>query len=171
MNPHRKLLSGIAFGLSASLSLPAFAQNGDACQPFTVVSDGSDRTVDYIDNGAPGPSAGDQRIGYRSLADQDGNPVGHYRWIGTVLNQPGDDGTVGESVYEYIMALGDGHIGYHRLVQTDSPAQDTSGVAWDTTQSAIVTGGTGAYAFAHGTVTISRDDMVVTMEFDIACDD
>ena len=165
--------SFIAGALAAVLlaSTTYSAQGSGECEPFTVISDGSSRTVEFVDVGANGPGPGDQRIGYRALADQDGNPVGHYRWIVTVLNEPGEDGTPGESFYDYVMVLDDGHIGYNRLVQTSSPAQDTGQIAWDTTQAAIVTGGTGSYARASGTVTISRDGMTVMMDLDIACGD
>lgn len=170
MISQRAILSAVAFGALVAGAIATNAQAAESCAPMTLVSDGSDRSVSFVDVAADGPGPGDQRIGYRSLSDTAGNPVGHYRWVVTVLDQPSDDTKPGESFYDYVIVLNDGHIAFERLVQTSNPAQDTAQVSWDATQEGIVTGGTGAYANANGTVTSSRDGMTVTMELDLSCD-
>lgn len=149
---------------------PVSAQSEATCQPFTLVSDGSDRRVEFVDVAADGPGPGDRRIGYRSLMDKSGSVVGHYRWIATVLDQPNENGGPGESIYDYFLVLDAGHIGLERLVSTSNPAQDTTQVAWGATQSAIIVGGTDVYASATGTAMFSREGNEVTIEVDISCE-
>ncbi len=149
----------------------ATAQDPGACEPFTLVTAGGNRAVEFVDVGSDGPGPGDMRIGYRSFVDQAGNPAGHLRWITTVLNEPGDDGTPGESYEVNVALLDNGHIGFHRLIQTTNPAQDTGQIVWSPTEldSGFITGGTGAYAGAQGVVRLIRDGRSVTAEFDLDC--
>jgi len=157
-------------GLLAAVAGTAQAQSSDACQPFTVISDASERAVEFVDTGASGPSPGDRRIGYRALADQDGDPVGYYRWVITTLDHITEPGGAGEGLQNYVMVLADGHIGFQRLVQTGSPAHDTDTISWIDPQPAYITGGTGAYAFARGTVDVERDGQTVTLDVNVRCD-
>ena len=163
----------LAAGVAAALlttSMSANAQNTGACDPFTMVSDGSARAVTFVDTAADGPGPGDQRIGRREVADMDGNPIGHVRWITTVLDQPGDDSTSGENYSHLIVVLEDGHIMYHTLDTTNRPAQDTSDIPWVMGPTGVISGGNGAYTGAHGTVAHRRDGLVLTYEVDVDCD-
>lgn len=166
----RHPLFAAALVAALAASTPATAKNTGACKPFTVVSDGSDRTVKFVDVGGDGPGPGDKRIGRRGLADQAGKPVGYYRWVITVLNQPGEDGKPGESFEDNVIVLDDGYVGFRRVLKTANPAQEAGKVSWAAAQPGFITGGTGAYAGAEGTVILSVEDKKVTMEFDIDCD-
>ncbi|MEM7443546.1 MAG: hypothetical protein AAF414_09490 [Pseudomonadota bacterium] len=167
----RQALCSAAFPILILSSAAASAQSEAECAPFTAFSNASERTVYYVDAGADGPGPGDQRIGRRTLVDGDGNQIGYFRWVGTVLDVPGDDGQTGETLFDEVLVFEHGLIMAQSLDTTTVPAQDTNQVTWATVQPSVVFGGTGPYDGAVGTISYSRDDLVLTLTVDISCGD
>jgi hypothetical protein len=145
------------------------AQTPDACAPFTVTSDGSQRTVEYFDIGNDGPGAGDMRIGRRALIDEAGNSVGHHRWVLVHLDPPPGSGERSESYGMHVLSLDDGQIHYQVLTEVvESPEKTERASVGGFT--GIIVGGTGAYSFARGTVDLSVDGLNSSHAFNIRCD-
>lgn len=138
------------------------------CEPFSVKT-GDKRVVEYVDNGTEGLSAGDLRLGYRNLVDEEGSEVGSIRWVATVVIQPTPDSPT-EMFVEYIFDLNDGHINFHHLLQNSGPPTDTSAPSFMTAQPAVVAGGTGHFKGADGSVFITREENAVRYNIEIECD-
>jgi hypothetical protein len=131
-----------------AVTLPAAAEaSGPACGAFVLV--GSEKGINVIDNAPAGKSPGDVRAGWRKLADEAGNPIGAVHFVAT-LTEPGAEG--GDILSgQYFIRLPDGYIASQTVYQLPD-STDTSQKA----QNAIlvVTGGTGPFAGASGTIEI-----------------
>ena len=150
-------------------TVAAGAQTSDACTPFTVMSDGSQRTVEYFDIGDEGPGAGDMRIGRRALINEAGDSVGYHRWVLIHLDAPPGPGERSESYGMHVLNLDDGQIHYQVLTEVvESPEKTEQASVGNFT--GIIVGGTGGYSFARGTVDLSVDGLKSTHVFNIRCD-
>ena len=145
------------------------SQTSAACTPPTIMSDGSQRTVEYLDFGDDGPGAGDVRIGRRALVDEAGNSVGYHRWVLMTLDAPAGSDDRAESYGIHVLNLDDGQIYYQFLSEAVRPPQNTGETSVGA-YTGIVVGGTGAYSFARGTVDLSVDGLKSTHAFNIRCD-
>ena len=143
-------------------------QPSSACRPFTLVSDGRQRTVDHLDFGKEGLGPGDVRMGYRTLSSQLGAPVGHYRWINILLDPPSVSGHRAESLMMDVLALQDGQIHTQSLLEVVRRHDDTD-QPHPADFTAAVIGGTGAYSGARGTIDATVEDQVLTFAIDISC--
>jgi hypothetical protein len=125
---------------------PALAEAaGPACGSFTLV--GGEKGINVIDNPPAGKSPGDVRAGWRMLADEAGNAVGSVQFVATLTEPgaPGGDVLAGE----YFIRLPDGYIASQTVYQLPD-STDTSQKAQNAVL--VVTGGTGPYAGASGTI-------------------
>ncbi len=156
-------LSVLAAALAAAiLSTTAAYAAGPACGSFTLV--GGEKAVNAIDNPPAGKSIGDVRAGWRKLADESGKPVGEVHFVAT-MTAPGDK-THGDALSgDYFVNLSDGWIAAMTFY-TLANAADTSQKAGNATL--IVTGGTGPYAGARGTITIEAGT-APRYVFDLTC--
>ncbi len=143
----RAAVLGAAFA-AAILSATSVQAAGPACGSFTLV--GGEKAVNAIDNPPAGKSIGDVRAGWRKLADESGKPVGAVHFVAT-LTAPGDDSHGDALSGQYFVTLPDGWIAAMTFY-TLANAADTSQKAGNAIL--VVTGGTGPYAGAHGTITI-----------------
>jgi hypothetical protein len=158
-------LAASFLGLNA---MAAHSQTTDACASFTV-SAGDERSVEYLDQGAEGPSPGDLRIGRRALVDEAGNPVGHHRWVLMNLDASSGSGESSEYYGSHVLNLNDGQIYYQVLAEVVGPSQNTEQASTGD-YTGVVVGGTGAYSFARGTVERSFDGVKGTFAVEISCD-
>jgi hypothetical protein len=158
-------LAASFLGLNA---MAAHSQTTDACASFTV-SAGDERSVEYLDQGAEGPSPGDLRIGRRALVDEAGNPVGHHRWVLMNLDPSSGSGESSEYYGSHVLNLNDGQIYYQVLAEVVGPSQNTEQASTGD-YTGVVVGGTGAYSFARGTVERSFDGVKGTFAVEISCD-
>ena len=158
----------VAVAMLALLPTSLFAQQ--TCESFTARTN-DDRIVTTFDAGTEGPSIGDVRVGSRALLDSDGNEVGRSRWIISPLGFDDDEVPIHYEVRAYHI-YDDGVLAYvvpntqprtHLLQGSPTMIPDTEG---------IIVGGTGVFANARGTITISRTKEPIELEFkySIACD-
>ena len=146
----------------------AQAQDTGACAPFTVKS-GEDRSCSDLDFGDDGP-------GPRRHADRPSisgrrrrRRSGHYRWVIVGLDaSPGAD-ELGESYGIHVMDLPDGQIHIQFLTGVVSAPNDTARPSVGSSVG-VVSGGTGAYAFARGVVRREFDGTSASYAVDIRCD-
>ena len=141
---------------------PAAAQAaGPACGAFVLV--GGEKGIAVIDNPPAGKSPGDVRAGWRKLADEAGNAMGSVHFVAT-LTEPGAAG--GDILAgQYFIRLPDGYIASQTVYQLPD-STDTSQKA----QNAIlvVTGGTGPYAGATGSIELVAGE-APRYVFDLKC--
>lgn len=138
-----------------------------ACGPFEVISDGSERKVFYLDEGDEGPSVGDKRVGFRVVKDADGNPLGEHQWINqTVLLDA--SGNPSRTMETHAVTLEDGQLFYSVANKLISPPALTERPSVPD-HVGVVTGGSGVYASATGTVSIAFDGNGISYSFDISC--
>lgn len=158
----------IAAGTLASMAVnpPAFAQTVEElqCGSFTVMLELDARH--YVDHGEPGESPGDQRLTSAHIIDAAGNRIGERHVVGTVMPSVGSDSHVLHvSVHD---AFANGSI---ISQEVGSPPQltDTSrAISHD--NPGAVSGGTGEFAHATGTVTaVTNDDGVREVTYDLIC--
>lgn len=133
-----------------------------ACAPMTLTGDGSGRVVNHHDAGLGGP--GDRRVMIRDV-QRAGETIGKWRTVVEVLDPGESPRAMGTNVWE----LDDGEIHMIEISNLIRSFGDTSQPSINKTEGAI-TGGTGAYAHATGTVVITFDGVAATFEFDIKCD-
>lgn len=145
--PFAALATAISFALAGT----AVAQEskGPDCSTFTAFLD-ADR-IEFIDNGAEGPSAGDQRIGRYFLLDDDGNRIGEMEFV-TVVLPPSEDGKV------KLFATGhhtfaNGALALSLIYELPDVTDTSQGGTTDLTH--VITGGTGEFAHATGSITIT----------------
>lgn len=103
------------------------------------------------------------RAGWRKLADESGIPVGSVQFVAT-LTEPGaegDDVLAGQ----YYIRLPDGYIATQTVYQLPD-STDTSQKAQNAVL--VVTGGTGPYASATGTIEIVAGE-APRYVFDLRC--
>jgi hypothetical protein len=134
---------------------------GPACGSFTLV--GGEKGINVIDNPPAGKSPGDVRAGWRKLADEAGAAVGSVQFVATLTEPgaPGGDILAGE----YFVRLPDGYIASQTVYQLPD-STDTSQKAQNAVL--VVTGGTGPYAGAAGTIEIVAGE-APRYVFDLHC--
>ncbi len=131
------------------------------CGAFTLV--GGEKGVNVVDNPPAGKSPGDVRAGWRRLADEDGAARGTVHYV-AVLTEPGAAG--GDVLAgDYYVRLEAGTIAAQTLYQLPD-STDTSQKAQNAIL--IVTGGTGIFAGAGGTIEIVAGE-APRYVFDLAC--
>jgi hypothetical protein len=135
---------------------------GPDCGAFTLV--GGEKGVEVVDNPPAGRSSGDTRAGWRKLADESGNPVGEVQFVAT-LTAPGGGDRGDVLAADYFVTLPDGWIASTSVYELANAA-DTSQRAGNATL--VVTGGTGAYRGASGTIVIEPGE-APRYVFDLAC--
>lgn len=141
-----------------------------SCESF-VAGTNDDRIVKTFDTGMEGPSIGDARVGSRALLDTGGNEVGRSRWIIAPLGFEDGDVPTHYEVRAYHI-YDNGVLAY--VVPNSQPRtnllQGSPTMIPDT--QGIIVGGTGVFAHARGTVTITRKTEPIELEFqyDITCD-
>lgn len=163
-NSTRVLLTGFFCLCSVSW---AHALSDDAyCSPITLKGSSKDRKVSYVDAGEKGLSAGDMRIGSRSLLDETGTIVGKMRWIATVM-EPGEEGAAGITTATRYFELPKGTVFAISLQRIDNPFANAGAPSIGRANAAI-TGGTGAYEEATGYIAFTPGEEP-TYEFDMQC--
>ncbi len=114
-------------------------------------------------------SIGDQRIGQKDMLDDNGEKVGIFRWVATVV-QLGEGG--GKPIYavDKSYEFEDGILFGRSLDNVNSPVGDTSKVSIVSGQTAIHSG-VGKYAKASGTKHHKRhpDTGRFTYSFEVVC--
>lgn len=162
MADHRGLKRSTA-AAAAALLLAAGAAHaaGTDCGAFTLI--GGEKGLNVVDNPPAGKSPGDVRAGWRRLADESGAAAGSVHYV-AVLTEPGADG--GDVLAgDYYVRLDAGTIAAQTLYQLPD-STDTSQKAQNAVL--IVTGGTGAFAGASGTIEIVAGE-APRYVFDLAC--
>lgn len=147
-------------------SLPARAQSADACQPFTVTSKTSERTLVYVNEGDSPKEAGSMRIGRRTLLNKAGETVGYYRWTSVTLDGPSSAVQPRQAFVEGVLVFDKGSI-YYKDVEPDPSNPKTSTISQKVT--GAVVGGTGAFNFARGSIEKTFGE-TLTLALDIRCD-
>jgi hypothetical protein len=139
----------------------AGAEAGPACGAFTLI--GGEKGINVVDNPPAGKSPGDVRAGWRRLADDAGNPAGTVHYV-AILTEPGADG--GDVLTgDYYVRLADGVIAAQTVYQLPD-STDTSQRAQNAVL--IVTGGTGTFAGATGTIELVAGE-APRYVFDLRC--
>jgi len=152
-----------SIAVAVLLLFPAAAAEaaGPACGSFVLI--GGEKGVTVVDNPPEGKSPGDMRAGWRKLADEGGKPVGTVQFVAT-LTEPGAAG--GDILAgQYYIRLPDGYISSQTVYQLPD-STDTSQKASNAVL--VVTGGTGPYAGATGTVEIVAGEAPRYL-FDLRC--
>lgn len=156
------MLRTAVVAITATLAAAGAASAGEvACGAFTLV--GGEKDITVVDNPPAGKSAGDMRAGWRRLADEAGTPVGTVHFV-AVLTEPdavGGDVLAGD----YYIRLDTGTIASQTIYQLPDAA-DTSQKARNAIL--MVTGGTGTFAGAAGTIEIEAGD-APRYVFDLSC--
>jgi hypothetical protein len=147
---------------AATVLIPALAEAaGPACGPFVLI--GGEKGINVVDNPPAGKSPGDVRAGWRKLADESGAPVGSVQFVAT-LTEPGAEG--GDVLAgQYYVRLPEGYIATQTVYQIPD-STDTSQKAQNAVL--VVTGGTGPYAGATGTIEIVAGE-APRYVFDLRC--
>ena len=131
-----------------SLFPPVAAEaSGPACGSFVLV--GGEKGINVIDNPPEGKSPGDVRAGWRKLADEGGAPAGSVQFVATLTEPNAEGGDI--LAGQYYIRLPDGYIATQTVYQLPD-STDTSQKASNAVL--VVTGGTGIYAGAAGTIEI-----------------
>jgi len=169
MTNQRVLLAAVVSIAILGLVPAAADAQTDACAPFTVHS-GDERSVVYLDHGLEGPGSGDLRIGRRSLVDEDGNDAGYHRWVLMHFDLVNPEETdLNEYYGTHVLNLKGGDVYYQVLGEVAGQPHET-GKPSVKDYTGVVVGGTGAYAFARGTVDRTFDGTKGSYALDIRCD-
>lgn len=160
--------SGILF---AAFLLPFFSgslgaqETGrPACGTFKVL--GTVETRTFIDLGDVGPTGGDQRVGRYTLSDDDGNDLGVMHFSSIVMPPRGRAESPLMTTLHF--AFDNGSLVAVSVIGLPSPADTGSGPDEDLEYA--VTGGSGDFARASGTLTTrTLDDDRRQMSFDVDC--
>ena len=159
-DPGTMIWTGLIAAVAIAFASAAGAA-GPACGPFTLV--GGEKGINVVDNPPAGKSPGDLRAGWRRLADESGAPVGTVHYV-AILTEPGAEG--GDILAgQYYVRLAEGTIAAQTLYQLPD-STDTSQKAQNAVL--IVTGGTGTFSRATGTIEIVAG-AAPRYVFDIAC--
>lgn len=157
------ILSSITVA-SLSLASPALAD----CDSFEATSDGSQRNVVFVDADPEGTSVGDRRIGFRQVKSSADESIGEHHWINTVVMVDAD-GNPTRSLENHVVRLAAGSLFYSVSNEIVSPSSDTEKPSVADHLGAV-TGGTGEFDEAAGSVGISFDGNAITYSFMIDCD-
>ena len=163
-----KLTSILLPALTVTL-LSGGAQAYEKCEPFSVFSNIAEQKRVAIDHGDKGPSVGDRRIASWPLRDENGDVVGQFDAEGTA-HHPDSDGNLRSSA-DVMVQLPTGVLLYKVV---PAPAMrdfigDTSGPAVQPSAARVITGGSGVFEGATGTVDITRGDTTVEYRFNVSC--
>jgi hypothetical protein len=140
----------------------AMAADGPGCGAFSLA--GGEKGVAVVDNPPEGKSIGDTRAGWRKLLDWAGAEVGEVHFVAT-LAAPEEAGHGDVLASQYFITLAGGWIATQSLYELPNAA-DTSQRAGNAVL--VVTGGTGPFAGASGSVMIEAGDPP-TYAFDVRC--
>lgn len=173
------MAQGKSLGLAvivASATLSASVASGQSepdgpgvgCGTFSLTSTGEARVVKHVDASPEGTSAGDQRIGVRSLVDDNGDETARLRFIATNLDpEPEGDRRIGH--LKTFVVFDDGvliyeHV-YERRGQFDDLSQSTT-----SSGNRYITAGLGKYAGASGIITVDKGEgLSEVYNFEIDC--
>lgn len=141
----------------------------DVCLQGVVHTTDAGRQVTYVDTAPEGTSIGDKRIGQKDILDENGEKVGVFRWIATVVQTKEGNGKPVYAVDKFY-EFEDGVLFGRSLDNSHSPVGDTSKVSIVSGHTNIH-GGVGRYAGASGSKHHKRhpDTGKFTYFFDIAC--
>lgn len=146
---------------------PALARSeGPPCGSFDVVIRQDARK--YVDHGDEGASPGDQRLNRATLLDPEGNKLGDSYLVATMLplKDGEDDYTVHSST---VSEFPNGTITAIGIARPKDPESEQAGIAHPVVWT--VTGGTGAFVTARGTMTATtRDDGARALKVELTCD-
>jgi len=161
--PFGRLMSiaGSLVVASAVVAPIANAQDASlACGSFDLV--GGDKATNILDNPPEGNSPGDVRIGYRELQDGDGNSVGEAYFVNTLLRLGEEDDHLFAGDIRILLPDGVviGTLTFQRsnVIDQSTPALTV-----------IVSGGSGAYEGASGTVEVGSGE-TPSFAFRLVCD-
>jgi hypothetical protein len=158
------LLSGLALTVAT-----AGAHAFERCEPFSVYSDHAAQKHAFIDHGAEGPSVGDRRITYTPLRNAAGDIVGDLDSEVTAMH-PDADGNLRTS-RDVILQFPDGVILYKILPHRPLHAiNDLSGPIAQPDATRLITGGSGVFDGARGTVSLVRDDTSTEFIINVSCE-
>lgn len=155
----------LATALASAVGISAVAQAEEAvsCAPFTLISDSWQRGF----SGTDAPQVGDVRAGTRRLVDEAGNELGLYAYSAVVVavGEGGDDTLLVTRTFSFADgSLAGASTTFHPEIEDldASPAPIVT----------VVTGGSGVFREAHGTVEMGpfREDGSRVLTFDVACD-
>jgi hypothetical protein len=160
--------SGILF---AAVLSPLFAGNlcaqeteRPACGSFNVF--GTVETRGFVDLGDVGPTGGDQRVGRYTLSDDDGNDLGVMHFSSIAM--PPWDRAESPVMTTLHYSFDNGSLIAISVIGLPRPANTDAGPDEDLVYA--VTGGTGDFAHASGTLTTrTLDDGRREMAFDLNC--
>jgi len=145
-------------------SLNAQESEGPACGAFKVYGDIETRA--FIDLGDVGATPGDQRVGRYTLFDDDGNDMGAMNFSSIVMSP--EEGAEDPVMTTLHYAFANGAIVAIGVIALPSPADTGTGPDHDLQYA--VTGGTGDFAHASGTLTTRTiEDGRRQMSFDVTC--
>ena len=140
------------------------AEPAYTCDNFTVYIELAD--VAFMDVGDEGVSAGDRRVGSYRTVDADGEQVGSFYFESTVL--PGGEDGKRQAIANAIHDLADGSVSISMLYDLKDPSDTATGAVSEFTYP--VTGGTGVFTGARGTVRSSTDDQGRRAQiFELSC--
>jgi len=148
----------------ALATVPGFAVAADnvGCGDYSLK--GGEKGVGVVDNPPTGESIGDTRAGWRKLLDEAGKEIAEVHFVATLTApETADHGDV--LTAQYVVRFADGWLATQSLYELANAA-DTGQGAGDAVL--VVTGGTGPFAGAGGTVAIVAGDPP-TYVFDVRC--
>lgn len=156
----------LAIAVMGSLAgyVNAQAAEKPTCGIFSVY--GAVETRAFVDLGDKGPSSGDQRVGRYQILDNDGDDIGTMHFASVLMPPWEADEAPAMTTLHFALADGD-------LVATSVitlPAPDDKAVGPDHELHYAITGGTGGFSHATGTlVTKTLEDGRREMTFDLDC--
>jgi hypothetical protein len=151
MSIGRKVAAGFAGVLFATAATACLAAE-PRCGSFSLT--GGEKEINVVDNPPEGTSLGDVRAGNRQLLDRDGNRVADVHFSATLTALPtANTGSVFSSIY--FIRFAKGWISFTSVYEL-SDATDTSQRAGNAVL--LVSGGTGDFEGAQGTVEIIAGD-------------
>jgi hypothetical protein len=154
--------AGLACAFAVAASATGFAAD-TKCGSFSLR--GGEKVIDVVDNPPRGPSPGDVRAGNRQLIDDGGDGVAVVHFSATLTALP--TATSGSTfASQYFVKFADGWIATSSVYEL-ADAKDTSQRAGDAVL--LVSGGTGAFENATGTIEIEAGDPP-TYVFDLTCE-
>jgi hypothetical protein len=152
--------------LSPMLAGNLAAQEADApaCEAFKVL--GTAETRGFVDLGDVGPTGGDQRVGRYKIFDADGKELGVMHFSSIVM--PKWESRERPVMTTLNFAFANGSLVATSVIGLPKPADPDAGPDEDLEYA--VTGGTGDFAHASGTlITRTTDNGQREMSFDLYC--
>lgn len=157
-------VSAVSFAVTIAGSNGAHAAEEPTCGIFSVF--GAVETRAFVDLGESGPSSGDQRVGRYKILDNDGNDLGSMHFASIVM--PPWEADESPAMTTLHFAFDEGSLVATSVIAL--PAPDDTDIGPDHELHYAVTGGTGKFAHATGTLaTKTLDDGRRQMTFDLAC--